>query len=138
MRWLLVLFALVTLNGCGMGYVVKTYGDTKVDEVTVNESTYRIFHRPDLRKIMATPSLGKAFTSGLSLGAYDPASRKGMDLACEKYLAGLGYRDCVVTRGEEVLSQQVEFTYQCGPQEGKTPPAASSGTPPSAPVPSKP
>lgn len=101
------------MTGCGVGYVVKTYGDTPVVEVKANDSEYRVFHRADIKKIMVTPTIGRAFTSGLSFYGYDPSRGDGMKMACETYLKDNGYSDCVVTRGEEVMKEQVEFTYEC-------------------------
>lgn len=113
MRNILLALCLSLLSGCGMGYVVKTYGDTKVEEVDVNESTFRIFHRPDLHKVMVTPSIGKAFVSGLTFQTYDPSRRKGMDLAVEKYLQDKGLKGCTATRDSEVMNEQWEFSYRC-------------------------
>lgn len=93
--------------------MIKTYGDTSVEKIAANNSEYRIFHRPDLKKIMVTPTLGRAFASGATFYAYDPTKGDGMKMACKTYLSNKAYQECVVTRGEEVITEQVEFSYEC-------------------------
>ena len=99
--------------GCGIGYVVSTYGKTPVEKIDVNDSTYRVFHRADLQKVMVTPTIAKSMASGASMFGYDPTKGPGMQMAVEKYLDQAGYKDCTITRGKEVTTNQVEFSYQC-------------------------
>lgn len=104
---------LAFLSGCGIGYVVSTYGKTPVEKIDVNDSTYRVFHRADLHKVMVTPTIAQSMASGASFFAYDPTKGSGMQMAVEKYLNQAGYKDCTITRGKEVTTNQVEFSYQC-------------------------
>lgn len=128
MKIISALIVAVILSGCGMGYVISTYGKVPVEEVDVNQSTYRLFHRPDLKKIMVTPSIGKAMASGFSLMIYDPSKSKGMDMAVDAYLKKAGYEGCAIKRGEEVMNEQIEFIYSCATvsESAVRPPSSTS------------
>lgn len=117
MRNLLMIATLTWgLTGCGgFQYVTKTYGNVPVENVAANDSEYRIFHRADLKKMMVTTTIGRAFTSGLTFQAYDPSRGDGMKIACETYLKDKGFGECQAIRGEEVMNGQVEFNYTCQP-----------------------
>ena len=49
------------LAGCGtLNYITKTYSDIRVIDFAGVDDTYRIFDRPDIGRLMITPSFGAA------------------------------------------------------------------------------
>jgi len=84
------------------------------------EDTYRVFDRPDVNKLMITPSLSKAMGAGalqgLTFGGVDAMDSIGpkpmFERAALAYLASTG-RQCRIIDGYLVVRPQWEFKYDC-------------------------
>lgn len=112
----------VLLAGCtsGMQYALSEYTGVEVKNFEVqDEDTYRVFDKPDARKLMITPSLSRAagmgVTRGLTFGAAGSDNPKPLyERAALGYLASTG-RACRIIDGYVVETPQWEFKYDCSP-----------------------
>ena len=112
-----------TLSGCGtMGYMMGTYGatsDAVRSDFDYQDSTYRIFDRKDLSKVMITSSLGDAALHGAARGATfggvnidDDQTR--FSSATSAYLVkDRPMQSCKVLDGKLLMTPQWEFVYLC-------------------------
>ena len=115
-----VLFALsAPLAACsGVSYAMQEYGEVDVERFSYGDDTWRIFHRPDERKLMITPSLGRSAASGaasgltLGLGGGPTGPFGAYRAAAQSYVAMVG-AGCAITDGGLVMTSQYEFYYSC-------------------------
>lgn len=110
------------MTGCGMGYMVSTYGafsDAKWSDIDYDGETYRIFDRKDLSKVMVTASLGSAALNGAARGATFGGVNIDDDQprytkATLAYLAkDRSSQSCKVLDGKLLVTPQWEFVYLC-------------------------
>ncbi len=110
--------SLLLLCSCGnLGYIVKTYGkpNSKLQHHESKEMAIRIFDRPDLKKMMVTPTVGRAFGIGAGAGATFGLWTPGMDpfpyqSAAQDWL-NVNNRKSTITGGKLLVKPQWEFTY---------------------------
>lgn len=117
----LLCFIAITQTACGnLGYILKTYDETTIkSDFDYQGEEYRIFDRKDLNKVMITPSLGSAassgFVQGATFGIVKPENdeRRYHNVA-EKYLAkDRPSQLCNVNEGRLLVNPQWEFVYLC-------------------------
>ena len=106
------LTALVFLAGCsGLNYVMENYGDVESQAHYYNGQKFSIFDRPDVGRLMVTPSAGQAFLEGLTFGlAATPEMT--MQNAAQSYLDKTG-RKCTVGDPKLIIDPQYEVFYSC-------------------------
>lgn len=119
----LFLFVFITLTqtACGnLGYIIKTYDSTTIrSEFDYQGEEYRIFDRKDLGKVMITPSLGSAassgFVRGATIGIVNPENdERRYHSVAEKYLTKDRPSEiCNVNDGRLLVTPQWEFVYLC-------------------------
>ena len=122
LRISLMILTVLALGGCaGVNYVVHEYSGIEPKSFDVaGEDTYRVFDRPDVNKLMITPSLNKAMGAGalqgLTFGGVDAMDSIGpkpmFEHAALAYLASTG-RQCRIIDGYLVVRPQWEFKYDC-------------------------
>jgi hypothetical protein len=92
------------------------------------DDTYRIFGKPEAKKLMITPSLGAAMgkgaASGVTFGAADDSQNLARyRAAAQSYLEASGRHDCRIATGTLLARPQYEFFYTCEPQRPTRPQA---------------
>ena len=109
---LVALSALVLLAGCsGLNYAVQNYGDVDSKAHYYNGQKFSIFDKPDVGRLMVTPSAGQAFLQGLTFGlAATPEMT--MQNAAQSYLDQTG-RKCTVGDPKLIVDPQYEVFYVC-------------------------
>ena len=112
------LAAIGALAGCqNAGYIMDTYN--KVDKKTVHTAggDFWVFDRPDVGKILTTPTAGTiagpAVFSGMTLGLVklDPVVQAHRTVA-EMWFKQTG-RNCEITTSYEIWRPEFEHTYVC-------------------------
>ncbi|MBV5264483.1 hypothetical protein [Pinisolibacter aquiterrae] len=96
---------------------METYGSVSKEVIDTPNGTFWVFDRPDIGKIMTTPSpgtiAGPAFLSGLTLGMVvtDPV------LASHQAIAKMWFektnRKCEIKTSFEIWRPEYEHTYVC-------------------------
>ncbi|MER8529315.1 MULTISPECIES: hypothetical protein [unclassified Mesorhizobium] len=115
-----VLAAALVIAGCqNSGYLLKTYSASVARKHVVQTAggSFWVFDRPDLGKIMTTPSPGTiaapAIISGATVGLVklDPVVAAHQAFALQ-YLAQTG-RTCEIKTSVEIWRPEFEHTYVC-------------------------
>lgn len=108
------------LSACAsVDYVVTTYGNIPADSFALPDgASYRVFDRPDIGKIMTTPSIRATVTTGVvsqaTLGLVDDTPNVVHHrIVAEAYLASRGRTCSLVGASREVLTTQFEHDYTC-------------------------
>lgn len=118
MRALISTVAALALAGCAnYSYATDHYGDTQMVSFEHNDSTYRVFDKPQAGKLMITSSLGAAAGDGalrgLTFGIINNhPSEPVMHDAADAFLASTG-RACKTDPGQLIMQPQWEFRYSC-------------------------
>lgn len=109
---LISLMSLALLAGCsGLNYAIENYGDTQSKAHYYNGQKFSIFDKPDVGRMMVTPSVGKSFLNGLTLGlAATPEMT--MQNAAQTYLDKTG-RKCIAGDPKLIVDPQYEVFYVC-------------------------
>lgn len=104
---------LLTLAACGEGvqYAVDTYRDVPLAEFTDTVDRWRIFDRPDLSRMMVTPSIAAAAVQGATLNATAPTEAAAL-AAAQGFLSSTS-RNCQATSVTIVAMTLYEATYTC-------------------------
>lgn len=117
MKWLAIAVVAVVLSGCqNAGYIMETYNVPK-KTVKSERGTFVVFDRPDLGKMMTTPSVGTlagpAFVQGATFGAVklDPPVQEHQAVA-RRFFRETG-RNCTIRTSSEILRPEYEHTYSC-------------------------
>lgn len=110
--------ALVTLAGCqNAGYIMETYNPVRKVAYSSPTGNWWVFDRPDLGKIMTTPTAGQiapaAAISGATVGLVklDPVVQAHQEIA-QKHFAATG-RTCTIKTSYEIWRPEYEHTYAC-------------------------
>lgn len=112
--------AAIALSGCqNAGYLLKTYDKSVAPKhiLTTSAGTWWVFDRPDLGKIMTTPSPGTivapAVISGATVGLVklDPVMQAHQE-AAQAWFAQSG-RTCSIKTSFEIWRPEYEHTYTC-------------------------
>ncbi|MER9710162.1 hypothetical protein NKJ13_07820 [Mesorhizobium sp. M0174] len=120
MRNLSIALAIIaaTVSGCqNSGYIMKTYNPVQKQVVQTSGGSFWVFDRPDLGKIMTTPSAGTiaapAFINGATIGLVniDPVIAAHQAVA-QQYFAQTG-RQCTIKTSFEIWRPEYEHTYSC-------------------------
>ena len=119
MRVLMIAALCAGLGGCAgnWGYVLDTYTSSQGTNIETPNGTYRIWDRPDLGKVLTSPSIGSAIAlgavSGLTFMAVkiDPVVQ-AHQTAAKQFLASTG-RNCEIKTSSEILRPEYEHTYLC-------------------------
>jgi hypothetical protein len=113
-----ILFAGLMLTGCqNAGYIMKTYNPVKKVVYSSPTGNWWVFDRPDLGKIMTTPTAGQiapaAAISGVTVGLVklDPLVQAHQAIA-QKHFAATG-RKCTIKTSSEIWRPEFEHTYTC-------------------------
>lgn len=108
----------IVLFGCqNAGYMMDTYNKVGKQQISTDAGPFWVFDRPDLGKIMTSPSpgsmAGPAFISGATLGAVklDPVLN-AHQAAANQYLSSTG-RKCTLRTSFEIWRPNYEHTYTC-------------------------
>lgn len=108
------------LSACAsVDYVVTTYGNIPAESFALPDgSSYRVFDRPDIGKIMTTPSIRATVTTGVvsqaTLGLVDDTPNVVHHrIAAEAWLASRGRTCSLVGASREILTTQFEHDYTC-------------------------
>lgn len=106
------------LTGCqNAGYMMDTYNKVGKQPVQTAAGPFWVFDRPDLKKVMTSPTpgsmVGPAFIGGATLGTVklDPVLLAHQDAAL-KYLSSSG-RKCELKTSFEIWRPNYEHTYVC-------------------------
>lgn len=114
-----VVALVVVTAGCvpNAGYLMETYGARSHEVIEIGDGSFWVWDRPDLGKLMTSPSpgtiAGPALLRGLTLGAanLDPV------LAVHQQVASLWFertgRKCSLKTSFEIAKPEYEHTYQC-------------------------
>lgn len=119
MRSIVTGLACLSLVGCAAGPVMETYGSISKQVVETDGGDFWVFDRPDIGKILTTPSpgtiAGPAFVSGLTLQAVklDPVIAAHQAVA-RAWFAKTG-RKCEIKTSFEIWRPEYEHTYTCRP-----------------------
>lgn len=108
------LAGIVALSACGEGvqYAAETYRDVPLAEFSDTTDTWRIFDRPDLSRMMVTPSVGAALIDGAALNTTAPSEAQAL-AAAQGYLASAA-PECRVISVRVVATTLYEAAYTCG------------------------
>ena len=111
--------AVIGLSGCaGINYAIENYSDVDVKQFSYQETTFRIFDKPEENRLMITPNLGDTIggsaVQGLTLGLSGPMGgpEGSFQAVTQAYLDQQG-NGCKVTNGALVVQPQWEFFYEC-------------------------
>lgn len=114
-----VLLGLLSVSACsGAGYAIENYAGVDVTRIEANGKIWRIFDKPNEKRLMITPSLGRAASvgavQGATLGMSDggKSSMNEFETVADAYIKSRN-PSCEVTRGALVINPQYEFFYEC-------------------------
>lgn len=119
-RCVVAIFVLpVGLGGCvaNMGYLMDTYGGVQKQVIDVQDGSFWVFDRPDLGKVLTTPSagttIGPALVRGLTLTGVDlmPLVQVHQEIAL-RWLRSTG-RSCEIKTSSEIAKPEFEHVYVC-------------------------
>lgn len=106
------------LAGCqNAGYLMDTYNSVKKQTVQTPGGSFWVFDRPDLGKIMTTPTPGTitvptlVSSSTLGLINVDPVVAAHQNVA-KQWFAKTG-RNCTIKTSFEIWRPEYEHTYTC-------------------------
>lgn len=118
----IILASIVVLAGCasrpGGIQDAMSYETKNIAQVKMSDDTYRVFEHPSRKKLMVTPSLGKAaavgFVQGATFGLADAMTpEQKLEAAARKHLDETGRKDCKIASGYELVKGQYEFNLDC-------------------------
>ncbi|EUB95573.1 hypothetical protein PMI07_002061 [Rhizobium sp. CF080] len=117
-RFLLALPLCVMVAGCqNAGYIMDTYNKVGKQTVVTPGGNFWVFDRPDLGKILTTPTpgtiAGPAVFSGMTLGLVklDPIVQAHQAVA-QMWFAKTG-RICEIKTSSEIWRPEYEHLYVC-------------------------
>ena len=112
-----VVMSLAAASCQNAGYMMDTYNKVGKQSVSIGSATFWVFDRPDLKKIMTSPTPGSmlapSVVSGATLGAVkvDPLVQAHQNAALQ-YLSSTG-RACDLKTSSEIWRPNYEHTYSC-------------------------
>ncbi|MBT5913480.1 MAG: hypothetical protein HOH59_11795 [Rhodospirillaceae bacterium] len=108
------------LIGCsGLSYVIDNYSGIQPEKFSYAGEDWRIFHKPNEKRLMITPSMGTAMAGGFKQGATlflagrqsDPENR--FRTASMIYVQTKVSESCEITTGKLLIDPQYEYYYEC-------------------------
>lgn len=108
------LCAMIVLAGCsGMKYAMDNYNNVPVVDYRGDQSgnDFRIFDKPNEKRLMITMSLGGAMIGG-AMGSAGTTPEVIYEQAAIRWLKLQG-RECTATRTFLVVEPQYEVQYEC-------------------------
>jgi len=111
---LLIVIPLAMLAGCGENaqYVMDTYRGIDPLQYEADGQSWRIFDKPSEGKMMITPTIGRAMSSGATLGL-DGSQVNKSETYVPAATAYLDEKGCGIVDRRIVFTAQAEFTYTC-------------------------
>lgn len=114
-----IAFAAILAGCANIEYLDDTYSGLPAQTIEANGSEYIVQDNVLLGRLAIVPTMGstigKAFASGATFGAYVGTSEGLMRQAVQSYFLTTG-QDCRIVDGWLVAEPAWEFVYQCGAQ----------------------